>query len=568
MKISEVEKVTGLTSKAIRLYEEKGLISVDRNDNSYREYDEETVNRLKQIKLFRELGIGISEIILCFNGVVSKEELISKRKAELESESIENKEKYERCINLLDELCIDEVIDGNKVIVIDTCNTVLGIDIGTTTISAVVINIDKNCVIESYTVANNSGVKTDKDLSEYDTDWIYEKAKRVVDYLIKAYPQTKSIGVTGQMHGVLYVDKDGNAVSNLYNWQDGRGQRIAKSGKTYCEEIKEKTGYNVFTGYGFASLYYNEQNCIAPQNAYSFCTIMDYVAMKLSGIKHPVIHPTDAASFGLFDIKNGCFDNTAVEKLGLSHLALPFVAAKDENTGSYNGIPVGSAIGDNQASFYGSVKNNDDTMLLNFGTGSQISVIIDSVKEVDKSLEIRPYMFGKYLLCGSALCGGRAYSILEKFFRAYADNISDNAPAQYEVMNNLAAKAYENKEKLDVCTKFCGMRSQPDVRGSIVGISENNFTPENLVLGVLDGMAGELKEYYLLMNVGSVKSIVASGNAVQKNKILVKLLEDNFNMQVSLTGNSEEASIGAALFTAVKNNVITEKQVQEIIIYK
>ena len=112
------------------------------------------------------------------------------------------------------------------------------------------------------------------------------------------------------------------------------------------------------------------------------------------------------------------------------------------------------------------------------------------------------------------------------------------------------------------------MRSQPDVRGSVTGISENNFTPENLVFGVLDGMAGELKEYYLLMNVGNVKSIVASGNAVQKNKILVKLLEDNFNMQVSLTGNSEEASIGAALFTAVKNNVITEKQVQEIIIYK
>ncbi len=39
MKISEVEKITGLTAKAIRLYEEKGLISVERRDNSYRDYD-------------------------------------------------------------------------------------------------------------------------------------------------------------------------------------------------------------------------------------------------------------------------------------------------------------------------------------------------------------------------------------------------------------------------------------------------------------------------------------------------------------------------------------------------
>ena len=77
MKISDAEKVTGLTGKAIRLYEEKGLISVERQENSYRDYNDETILRLKQIKLFRDLGIGINEIILCFNGVVSKEELIS-----------------------------------------------------------------------------------------------------------------------------------------------------------------------------------------------------------------------------------------------------------------------------------------------------------------------------------------------------------------------------------------------------------------------------------------------------------------------------------------------------------
>ena len=567
MKISDVEKVTGLTGKAIRLYEEKGLISVERQENSYRDYNDETILRLKQIKLFRDLGIGINEIILCFNGVVSKEELIEKRKAELESESLENKEKYEQCINLLDEISLNDTID-KRVIVIDESNTVLGIDIGTTTISAVVINIDKNCVIESYTIANNSRVKTDGDLAQYDTEWILEKAKRVVDYLIKAYPSTKSIGVTGQMHGVLYVDKDGNSVSNLYNWQDGRGNRIAESGKTYCEEIKEKTGYNVFTGYGFSTLYYNEQNGLAPRDAYSFCTIMDYVAMKLSGVKLPVIHPTDAASFGLYDIKNNCFDKKAIEKLGLSYLTLPLVALNDENTGSLNGVPVGSAIGDNQASFFGSVKNNDNTMLLNFGTGSQISVVIDSLKDVDKSLEIRPYMFGKYLLCGSALCGGRAYSILEKVFHSYDESIIKNVPRQYEVMNNLALSAYEKKEKLDVCTKFCGMRSQPDIRGSITGIGENNFTPHNLVLGVLDGMASELKEYFLLMNVDTVESVVASGNAVQKNKVLVNLLRDNFEMDVALTGNSEEASIGAALFTALKNNIIDENQISEIIVYK
>ena len=49
MKISEVEKTTGLTAKAIRLYEVKGLISVGRKENSYRDYSESEVNTLEKI---------------------------------------------------------------------------------------------------------------------------------------------------------------------------------------------------------------------------------------------------------------------------------------------------------------------------------------------------------------------------------------------------------------------------------------------------------------------------------------------------------------------------------------
>ena len=37
------------------------------------------------------------------------------------------------------------------------------------------------------------------------------------------YPDIERIGVTGQMHGILYLDGEGNAVSPLYTWQDARG---------------------------------------------------------------------------------------------------------------------------------------------------------------------------------------------------------------------------------------------------------------------------------------------------------------------------------------------------------
>ncbi|MDS1004499.1 MerR family transcriptional regulator [Clostridium sporogenes] len=48
MKIKEAELLTGLSQKTIRYYETEGLISVKRNLNSYREYDEDNISKLKK----------------------------------------------------------------------------------------------------------------------------------------------------------------------------------------------------------------------------------------------------------------------------------------------------------------------------------------------------------------------------------------------------------------------------------------------------------------------------------------------------------------------------------------
>ena len=63
MTIKDVEKLTGLTAKSIRYYESKHLITVARNKaNSYRDYTEADVDRLRRIKLFRYLDFSVEEI--------------------------------------------------------------------------------------------------------------------------------------------------------------------------------------------------------------------------------------------------------------------------------------------------------------------------------------------------------------------------------------------------------------------------------------------------------------------------------------------------------------------------
>jgi len=63
MKILEVERITGITSKNIRFYEKQGLLTPARTaENRYREFSDEDVRRLKEIKLLRRFGVGLSDI--------------------------------------------------------------------------------------------------------------------------------------------------------------------------------------------------------------------------------------------------------------------------------------------------------------------------------------------------------------------------------------------------------------------------------------------------------------------------------------------------------------------------
>ena len=72
MRIKDVEAIVGITKKNIRFYEKEGLLSPGRNsENSYREYSEDDVQRLKQIKFFRKLNMPVSEIKALLEGNTS-----------------------------------------------------------------------------------------------------------------------------------------------------------------------------------------------------------------------------------------------------------------------------------------------------------------------------------------------------------------------------------------------------------------------------------------------------------------------------------------------------------------
>ena len=422
----------------------------------------------------------------------------------------------------------------------------VGIDIGTTTVSAVVYDIDNKKSLETCSISHNSYVCSDIHF-EQSVSIIMEQAQSVLWRILDSYDGVVSIGITGQMHGIVYINSNAEAVSNLITWQDKRGERPLDSGKNVCQIIEEITGEKISTGYGLATHYYNMCTQSVPREAVGFCSIMDFFAMTICNTKKALTHTSVASSFGLFDVKSGTFMANKLSVLGIDNRFLPEVTNESLVIGKCREIPVYVAIGDNQASFLGSVGEDESSVLVNIGTGSQVSAISDYYK-TSGELEVRPFVNGKYLLCGSALCGGYAYSVLESFFRSYMVSAGKDGELQYKIMNELAKDAYESgKDGLCVDTSFFGKRNNPDARGSITMIDAKDFTPDRLVLGVLKGMCNELYELY--DDFPNKKScVVASGGAIRKNEILKKLIEDTFGMPVSVSEIKEDAAVGAALF--------------------
>lgn len=68
MKINELEKILNVSRANIRFYEKEGLLTPERNENGYREYDENEISILKKIIIYRKLGISIPNIKDIFAG--------------------------------------------------------------------------------------------------------------------------------------------------------------------------------------------------------------------------------------------------------------------------------------------------------------------------------------------------------------------------------------------------------------------------------------------------------------------------------------------------------------------
>jgi sugar (pentulose or hexulose) kinase len=466
----------------------------------------------------------------------------------------------------------------------DPWGPALGLDIGTGKIAAVILDSEGH-VLAVASRPHQAATSAPPGHFEQDPQKLYSVARNVVRELPESFrKQVRSVGLTGQMHGVLLVDNQNQPVNLLITWQDQRALT-----DNYFAELQDRLNKWVFVGYGLITLAYLCAKNMLPSNAACGSTIHAWLASRLCGMDRPVLDPTDAHSWGMMDgLLEDQWDRSEISLAGVPQDILPDIVPTGKHIGILTekmaaefGLPVGAAVfaalGDNQASLFATLEYPQTDLGLTLGTGGQLSAVIQLDKTIIKSLdqqhfedryeeltgrhpgkakyrkvisesyEFRPYLGGKQRLAVAALlCGGSAWNWLAETVHQWMKDAGAVPVETGLLFARLNEMGLQSRSQVLVRPHFLGERFEPDLRGRIDGLNTNPLDLGSLARGVAMGIADSLRIMMPYPFQKKRKRIVASGNALRRNPLLVKAAEEVFGLPVVLSPRSEEAACGAA----------------------
>ena len=454
-------------------------------------------------------------------------------------------------------------------------NIVLSIDIGTSSICALALDALSRKVLCSKTLPNNANL-ADLPVGHHEQDpmIILQTAVSAVDAVLHTLGQQNipadtlcGIGVTGQMHGIILLEKDLSPRTNLITWRDQRGEESGHYNiVNRNDSIAQKCGCFLQPGYGVCTLnrlIELDSQLVDAMSAGELkaAGITDFIVARLCG--RVVTDTSMAASWGGFDLTHYGWDESVLNRLGIPEQVFPDVVSPaspcgpllphySKRWGIGEQVIACAGVGDHQASVMACAPLQNGTCILNLGTGGQVSIVRKGFAFIE-GLETRPLSHGYFLLVGSSLCGGWSYAYLAEFFRQTVQSFGQKEvelPDLFDVMNKIGATATEDAEGLVVDPRFLGSRTDQHISGSVQSIDTQNLTPRNLVRATVNGMVDELYQYYQTASLPAT-SLHATGNAVRRNPLLGETIADRWGIAPLVSNEKEEAAIGAACLTSV-----------------
>ena len=450
-------------------------------------------------------------------------------------------------------------------------NYLLGVDLGTSGTKTVLFDTAGN-VMASKTVEYPMYQPQNGWAEQDPRDWWNATAvttKAVIEESGVDPADIKGVGISGQMHGLVMLDKAGQVLRRSIIWCD---QRTAQE----CEEITRRVGKErliaitanpALTGFTASKILWVRNH--APE-IYAQCAHIllpkDYVRYMLTG--EFATEVSDASGMQLLDVPNRCWSDEVLEKLEIDKSLLAKVYESPEVTGTITkeaaaltglkeGTPVVGGAGDNAAAAVGTGVVEDGKAFVTIGTSG---VVFAHTSDISIDPKGRVHTFccavpGCWHVMGVTQGAGLSLKwYRDNFCQAEMETAKGMGKDPYFLMDQQAERVPIGCNKLLYLPYLMGERTphlDPDCRGVFFGLSAIH-TKYDMLRAVMEGVTFSQRDSVeILREMGvDLKEMLACGGG-GSSPLWRQMLADTFNCGVKTVVSKEGPAWGVAIRAGV-----------------
>ena len=433
----------------------------------------------------------------------------------------------------------------------------IGIDLGTSAMKLLLA--DENGTIRNTAVREYPLLFPHPGWSEQEPKAWWGALQSGLQELLSGFDASEvvGIGVGGQMHGLVALDKDDNVIRPAILWNDGRTAEETEWLNTAIgkETLSKYTGNIAFAGFTAPKILWMQKH--EPENFARISKIMlpkDYINYRLTGV-HACDY-SDASGMLLLDVEHKRWSKEMLSICGVTEEQLPHlyesydvIGTVKEEVAATLGIPasvkVVAGAGDNAAAAVGTGTVGNGACNISLGTSGTIFISSDSFG-VDplNGLHAFAHADGHWHLMGCMLSAASC----NKWFCEEILKTSDYASEQIDMEENLG------QNRVFFLPYLMGERSpinDVDARGTFVGLSLDT-TRRDMVQAVLEGVAFAIRDSFEVARSIGVRidcSKVCGGGA--KSPVWRKMLCNILNIPLDLPQTEQGPGMGGAMLAMV-----------------
>jgi len=435
---------------------------------------------------------------------------------------------------------------------------IIGIDIGTGSTKAIAMDNKGTIIADSQIYYSTQNPKPG--YAEQDPEIIWKAFKNCIGEIVDSIKYAPvSISFSSAMHGLIAVNKENKAISNLITWADIRSEKIAEQIRKSKEakSIYRATGTPIHPMIPLCKIIWLHKNQPAGfKNTFKFISIKEFIWYRLFGV-YEVDHSIASAT-GLFNIKTLQWNKASLELCGINanQLSEPkptnFIR-KNADSSILNSLSLSAetsfCIGasDGCLANLGSYAMDKGSAALTIGTSGAVRIASSKPRYNFEEMTFNYLLDDKTFICGGPVNNGG--NVVQWLFEAFL-NIEKPTEKDYENLFNRIDSIPAGSNGLIFLPYLNGERAPVwDGRASGVFMGIKPFhTQAYFLRAALEGICYSMKQVLQIVesSTSKIDKLVVGGGFIH-SKTWMHILADITGKKLVVIETQDSSAVGAAL---------------------